>query len=106
MELKAKKTQYVTSVNEKESLYYEIDKAKSSFDEISSEVMVEDSLMMSLAAQIKKIQAKMDDCKARLLLRNVTPPRIIKLDNTQIHLLKFLKDVAYVLNTQSPAHQN
>ncbi|KAL2485158.1 hypothetical protein Adt_29914 [Abeliophyllum distichum] len=66
VELKAKKTQYVNVVNEKESLYHEIDKAKSSLDEISSEVMVEDSLMMILAAQMKEIQAKMDDCNARL----------------------------------------
>ncbi|KAL2531384.1 hypothetical protein Adt_04735 [Abeliophyllum distichum] len=37
--------------------------------EISSDVMVEDSLMMSLAAQMKEIQAKMDDCKARLVAK-------------------------------------
>ncbi|KAL2461858.1 Uncharacterized protein Adt_45278 [Abeliophyllum distichum] len=66
VELKAKKTQYVNAVNEKESLYHEIDKAKNSLDEISSEVMVEDSLMMSLDTQMKEIQAKIDDCKARL----------------------------------------
>ncbi|KAL2525139.1 Uncharacterized protein Adt_10193 [Abeliophyllum distichum] len=66
VELKAKKTQYFNAVNEKESLYHEIDKAKSSLNEISSNAMVEDSLMMSLAAQMKEIQAKMDDYNARL----------------------------------------
>ncbi|KAL2466466.1 Uncharacterized protein Adt_42317 [Abeliophyllum distichum] len=55
VELEAKKTQYVIAMNEKESLYNEIDKAKSSLNEISSNVMVEDSLMMSLAAQMKEI---------------------------------------------------
>ncbi|KAL2491134.1 Uncharacterized protein Adt_26762 [Abeliophyllum distichum] len=66
VELKSKKTLYFNDVNEKESLHQEIDKAKSNLNEISSDVMVEDSLMMSLTAQMKEIQEKIDNCKARL----------------------------------------
>ncbi|KAL2505219.1 Uncharacterized protein Adt_20840 [Abeliophyllum distichum] len=58
VELKAKKTQYFNAVNEKESIHQEIEKAKSNLNEISSDVMVEDSLMMSLTAQMKEIQQR------------------------------------------------
>ncbi|CAA2955360.1 Hypothetical predicted protein [Olea europaea subsp. europaea] len=37
--------------------------------EISSEVMIEDSLMTCLAAQMKELQARMDDCKARMVAK-------------------------------------
>lgn len=34
--------------------------------EISSDVMIEDSLMVSLAVEMKEFQAKMNDCRARM----------------------------------------
>lgn len=65
-ELRVKSTQYVRASSEKESLLQEINKAKAGLNEISSEIKVEDSLMMTLAAEIKELQARMDDCKARM----------------------------------------
>ncbi|KAL2474296.1 PMD domain-containing protein [Abeliophyllum distichum] len=78
VELKAKKTQYFNAVTEKESLYHEIDKAKSILNEISSDIMVKDTLMMSLATQMKEIQAKMDDCKARLAAKKCNPSQEVE----------------------------
>ncbi|CAI9775704.1 unnamed protein product [Fraxinus pennsylvanica] len=66
VELKAKSAQYLHDVSEKESLLQEIDKTKVELNKISSKVMVEDSLMISLALEIKELQAKMNHCKARL----------------------------------------
>lgn len=66
VELKAKSTQYLCAVSERESLLLEINKAEDELKEISSEVMIEDSLMTSLAAQMKELQARMEDCKARM----------------------------------------
>ncbi|KAL2527367.1 Uncharacterized protein Adt_12421 [Abeliophyllum distichum] len=78
VELKVNKTQYVLDVNEKECLHHEIEKAKSSLNEISSNVMVEDSLMMSLAAVMKELQAKMDNCKARLAAKKCNASQEVK----------------------------
>lgn len=66
VELKAQTTQYIQVVAERESLFDEIEKSKGTLNEISSEIMVEDSLMMKLVAEMKELQARMDDCKARL----------------------------------------
>ena len=65
-ELKAKSAQYLRASSEKESLLQEINKAKTELNELSFEIQAEDSLMMTLAAEMKELQAKMDDCKARM----------------------------------------
>jgi chromosome segregation ATPase len=66
VELKAKSTQYLRVSSEKESLLQEINNAEAKLIEVSSEIKVEDSLIMTLAAKMKELQARMDDCKARM----------------------------------------
>ncbi|KAL2525689.1 hypothetical protein Adt_10743 [Abeliophyllum distichum] len=48
------------------SVNIDIDKAKSTLNELSSEVMIEDFMLMSLEAEIKNIQVKIDDWNMRL----------------------------------------
>ncbi|KAL2491231.1 Uncharacterized protein Adt_26859 [Abeliophyllum distichum] len=66
VELRAKKMSFIQVMAKKESLNIEISSAKSKLNELSSEVMVEDSLLMSLESKMKEIQAKIADCKTRL----------------------------------------
>ncbi|XP_022848866.1 uncharacterized protein LOC111371198 [Olea europaea var. sylvestris] len=66
VEQKARSTQYFHAASERESLLLEINKADDELKEISSDVMIEDSLMTSLAVEMKELQAKMDDCRARM----------------------------------------
>lgn len=70
-ELKTQQAQYLRVSNEKESLFQELEKAKVHLNDISSEVMVEDSLMMKLAVEMRELQVKMDDSRARWLLRSI-----------------------------------
>ncbi|KAL2471454.1 Uncharacterized protein Adt_39590 [Abeliophyllum distichum] len=55
----------VRAMAEKKSLNIDINLAKSKLSEISSKVMIEDSLLMSLESEMKEIQVKIDDCKMR-----------------------------------------
>ncbi|KAL2533508.1 Uncharacterized protein Adt_06859 [Abeliophyllum distichum] len=55
--LKSKKTSLVQAVAENKSLNIAIDKAKSTLNELSSEVVIEYSLLMSLEAGMSDIQA-------------------------------------------------
>ncbi|KAL2506802.1 Uncharacterized protein Adt_22423 [Abeliophyllum distichum] len=64
--LKREKTSFVQAVAEKESLNSAIDKAKSTLNELSSEVVIENSQLMSLEAKMRDIQAKIDECKMHL----------------------------------------
>ncbi|KAL2527801.1 Uncharacterized protein Adt_12855 [Abeliophyllum distichum] len=66
MELRAKKTSFVQTIAEKESLNIDINSAKSKLNKLSSEVMIEDSLLISLEYEMNDLQAKIDDCKMRL----------------------------------------
>ncbi|CAI9786864.1 unnamed protein product [Fraxinus pennsylvanica] len=49
-----------------ESLLLEINKDEDELNEISSEVMIEDSLMISSAAEMKEFRAKMNYCRAMM----------------------------------------
>ncbi|KAL2532806.1 Uncharacterized protein Adt_06157 [Abeliophyllum distichum] len=51
---------------EKKSLNIDINSAKSKLNKLSSEVMIEDFLLISLESKMKELQAKIDDCKMRL----------------------------------------
>ncbi|KAL2532382.1 Uncharacterized protein Adt_05733 [Abeliophyllum distichum] len=66
MELSAKKMNFVRAIAEKESLNININSAKSKLNELSSKVMIEDSLLISLEFETKELQAKINDCKTRL----------------------------------------
>ncbi|CAI9776267.1 unnamed protein product [Fraxinus pennsylvanica] len=59
-------TKYLRASSERESFLLEINKVEDELKEISSEIMVEDSLMIILAAEMKELQAKMKDCRARM----------------------------------------
>ncbi|CAA2997787.1 Hypothetical predicted protein [Olea europaea subsp. europaea] len=65
-ELNARSIQYLRAASERDSLLLEINKAEDELKEISSEVMIKDSLMTSLAVEMKELQAKMDDCRTRM----------------------------------------
>lgn len=54
IELKAKSTQYLCAASEKELLLLEIDEAENKLKEISFDIMVENSLMINLAAEMKE----------------------------------------------------
>ncbi|KAL2531662.1 Uncharacterized protein Adt_05013 [Abeliophyllum distichum] len=57
----------VQAVAENESLNINIDKAKSTLNELSSEVVIEDSLLMSLEVEMRDIHVKIDDYKMTLV---------------------------------------
>jgi chromosome segregation ATPase len=104
-ELKVKRTQYLRAVAEKESLCLEINKAKDELQEISSEVMIEDSLMVNLAAQMRELQAKMDDCRARMAAKKRNASQGIERTKSLVEQYKKLEvdddDVAAELNITS-----
>ncbi|KAL2466936.1 Uncharacterized protein Adt_42787 [Abeliophyllum distichum] len=69
LELKSKKTSIVQTVVENGSLNIAIDKAKSTLNELYFEVVIENSLLMSLKAKMRDIQVKIDDYKMRLVAK-------------------------------------
>ncbi|KAL2491908.1 Uncharacterized protein Adt_27536 [Abeliophyllum distichum] len=66
VELRAKKMSFIRAMAETESLNIDINSAKSKLNELSSEVMIDDSSLISLASEMKELQAKIDECKMRL----------------------------------------
>ncbi|KAL2513174.1 PMD domain-containing protein [Abeliophyllum distichum] len=71
VERRAKKTSFVQTVAEKESLNIDINSAKSKLNELSSKLMIEDSLLISLKPEMKEFQDKIDDCKMRLATKKL-----------------------------------
>ncbi|KAL2526778.1 Uncharacterized protein Adt_11832 [Abeliophyllum distichum] len=59
MEWKVKKTTFFQAMVEKKSLSIDINSAKSKLDELSSEVMIEDSLLIRLEFEMKKLKLKL-----------------------------------------------
>ncbi|KAL2531759.1 Uncharacterized protein Adt_05110 [Abeliophyllum distichum] len=57
---------FVQTIAKKESLKIDINSAKSKLNELSYEVMIKDSLLISLESELKKLRGKIDDCKMRL----------------------------------------
>ena len=104
VKLKAKSTQYLHALSEKESLLLEINKAEDELKEISSEVMIEDSLMVNLAAQMRELQAKMDDCRARMAAKKCNASQGIERTKSLVEQYKKLEvddDVVAELNITS-----
>lgn len=69
VELKARSTQCLCASSKRESFLLEISKADDELKEIYFEVMIEDSLIISLAAEMKEFQAKMNDYRARMAVK-------------------------------------
>jgi chromosome segregation ATPase len=102
--LKAKSTQYLRASSEKESLLQKINKAKTELNELFSEIKAEDSLMMTLAAEMKELQARMDDCKARMAAKERNASQGVERTKSLVERYQQLKvdeEVVTDINTAS-----
>ncbi|KAL2466171.1 Uncharacterized protein Adt_42022 [Abeliophyllum distichum] len=92
VELRAKKTSFVQTVAKKKSLNIDIDSAKSKLNQLSAEIMVEDSILFCLESEIKELQAKIDDYKMRLATkkRNIS----LEIERTKAMMARYSELVA------------
>ncbi|KAL2486834.1 Uncharacterized protein Adt_31590 [Abeliophyllum distichum] len=92
VELRAKKARFVQTVAENESLNIDINSAKSKLNELSAEVMIEDSLLISLESKMKELQPKIDDCKMRLAAKKCNTS--LEIEHTKAMMARYSELVA------------
>ncbi|KAL2491926.1 Uncharacterized protein Adt_27554 [Abeliophyllum distichum] len=74
---------------ETESLNIDINSAKFKLNELSFEVMIDDSSLISLESEMKELQAKIDECKMRLAAKKCNTS--LEIERTKALMARYLE---------------